>query len=339
MSMAIHDQGAAPPAIWYADFDDPHAMALAQREAAIEYLSLGDRAYRSEVTLLDFGCLAIQCASDGAHVTRGVTRRDRTSLLFGNGPMEATVNGWQATRSGAVMLGPGAELRCHVPQPLSWIAYSVDTAQCHAWLDGAPLPGEGDFSIAGDLVAKAPALRHVAMELTALARRGSGALAQAPIGAAVQDSVHRALTQGLGREEANTRALRQRMRVVADADAYLDHRQGRAVYTQELVEALGVSARSLHTAFATVYGMAPHQFLQLRRLNLVHQALRSGAGDARLVKTVALDRQDRRAGPRLLASRPLRAAVQAAVRRDAERDAGAAGCAARPGLEKRRGLA
>lgn len=289
MPMAGQDQQAPPPLIWCADFDDPHAMALAQREAAIEYLSLGDQRYRSEVTMLEFGGFAVQAARDGAHVTRGAVRPDRLCLILGDGPLNAAVNGWRATADGAVVLGPGAEIRCHVPQPLRWIAYTIDEAQCRDWMDGTALPGSGDFAVAGDLVTKSPALRQIAAELTALARSGSDSLASGQITPSVRDNVHRALTQGLVRQDANTRALHQRMRLIADADAYLEHRGGQAVYTLDLVEALGVPSRSIHTAFSAVYGMGPHQFLQLRRLNLVHRALREARGDARLVKTIALD--------------------------------------------------
>jgi AraC family transcriptional regulator, ethanolamine operon transcriptional activator len=56
----------------------------------------------------------------------------------------------------------------------------------------------------------------------------------------------------------------------------------------DLSVVLGVAPRTLHLAFAAVYGCSPHTYLKGRRLATVRRALLDGGGKT-LVKTVAYD--------------------------------------------------
>lgn len=282
------DSATTPPAVWVASFDDPHAMAAAQREAKLEYLAIGRGAYRSDIAMVEFGPFAVQSSRDGAHITRGAVRPDRFALLFMHGGTGASGNGWAGTEAGSLILGPGAELRCLVPQPLSWVCYTLDAGWCEAALDGDGLPGQGQFTIAPDLIARVPALRGLAQEIEAVSRHDPGRLGWRAVAGAVEEGLRHALVQGVLPAETGLRALRQRMRLVAAADEYLDARHGQAVYTQDLVAALGTPARTLHTAFASVYGMPLHHYLKIRRLNLVRAQLRAGEAGAAQVKGAAL---------------------------------------------------
>jgi AraC family ethanolamine operon transcriptional activator len=94
-----------------------------------------------------------------------------------------------------------------------------------------------------------------------------------------------------GEQEAEIRMPRSskaRRHIVVAADAYLHAHKGRPIYTEELCDALGVSASSLAEAFRAIFCISPHRFLKLRRLNMVRAALRSREGAAPLVKSVAL---------------------------------------------------
>jgi AraC family transcriptional regulator, ethanolamine operon transcriptional activator len=84
------------------------------------------------------------------------------------------------------------------------------------------------------------------------------------------------------------RADRARRRMVVRADEYLRAHLHRPIYTEELCEALAVSATGLAEAFRAVFGVSPHRFLKLRRLSMVRAALRSREGPPPLVKSVAL---------------------------------------------------
>ena len=84
------------------------------------------------------------------------------------------------------------------------------------------------------------------------------------------------------------RSSRARRRIVVAADEYLRVHLDRPIYTEELCDALAVSASSLAEAFRAVFVISPHRFLKLRRLSMVRAALRSPEGAAPLVKSVAL---------------------------------------------------
>lgn len=81
-----------------------------------------------------------------------------------------------------------------------------------------------------------------------------------------------------------------RRRIVLAADAFLRENPSRAIYTDDLCAALGVSATRMADAFRATFGISPHRFLKLRRLAMVRAALRDHdeIGSVPLVKTVAL---------------------------------------------------
>lgn len=80
----------------------------------------------------------------------------------------------------------------------------------------------------------------------------------------------------------------RRHRVVRLVDEYLCANPVRPVYTDDLCQALGVSASALHEAFHSVFGISPHRYLKLRRMSLVRAALLSPSGPWRSVKAAAL---------------------------------------------------
>jgi AraC-like DNA-binding protein len=84
------------------------------------------------------------------------------------------------------------------------------------------------------------------------------------------------------------RSSKARRRIVVAADEYLRAHMDRPIYTEELCDALAVSASSLAEAFRAVFMVSPHRFLKLRRLGMVRAALQSRGGPAPLVKSVAL---------------------------------------------------
>jgi len=100
----------------------------------------------------------------------------------------------------------------------------------------------------------------------------------------------RALIGGCAPPPVESRASANRKRVINAADAYLRANLSRAIYTEELCAALGVSASRLADAFRASFGISPHRFLKMRRLAMVRAAIRAGgaAGGVSLVKTAAL---------------------------------------------------
>lgn len=77
-------------------------------------------------------------------------------------------------------------------------------------------------------------------------------------------------------------------RIVTGAEEYLKGHLDRPIYTEELCNALGVSAAALSDAFRVTLLMSPHRYLKLRRLNLVRAALMRHDREPPLVKSIAL---------------------------------------------------
>ncbi|MDO9709523.1 helix-turn-helix domain-containing protein [Paracraurococcus lichenis] len=99
----------------------------------------------------------------------------------------------------------------------------------------------------------------------------------------------RDLVSGEGEQEVRApRSTKARRRIVMAADAYLRENKDRPIYTEDLCDALAVSASSLADAFRAMFDISPHRFLKLRRLSMIRAALLSHADAVPLVKSVAL---------------------------------------------------
>ena len=82
--------------------------------------------------------------------------------------------------------------------------------------------------------------------------------------------------------------LTGRQHVVRRADEFLCANPLRPIYTEDLCEALGVSASALHEAFQAIFGISPHRYLKLRRMSLVRASLLASVGPWKSVKAAAL---------------------------------------------------
>jgi AraC-like DNA-binding protein len=76
--------------------------------------------------------------------------------------------------------------------------------------------------------------------------------------------------------------------IVRRTDDYLQANWARAIYTDDLCSALGVSESSLQKAFLATFGLSPHRYLKLRRMTVVRATLLSGSDRWHSVKAAAL---------------------------------------------------
>jgi AraC family ethanolamine operon transcriptional activator len=98
--------------------------------------------------------------------------------------------------------------------------------------------------------------------------------------AATADALHR---------EPNRLPWINGARIVRQVEDYLDQRPGQPVNTLELCQALALSRRTLHRAFADMLGMGPRTYLRLRALSAARKALVGGREAGASVTQVALD--------------------------------------------------
>jgi AraC family ethanolamine operon transcriptional activator len=82
-------------------------------------------------------------------------------------------------------------------------------------------------------------------------------------------------------------ALVSTIKIVREAESYVDARPFRPVHISELCSHLKVSRRTLHRSFEDVLGVGPGAFLRQKRLCFAHSALRRLDGRSGNVTQVA----------------------------------------------------
>lgn len=84
------------------------------------------------------------------------------------------------------------------------------------------------------------------------------------------------------------RAKIPRQQIIRHSNELFEERQGEHVYLEELARAAQVSQRTLRTAFNEYYGVGPLHYLQLRKLNQVHCALKASDLNADSVSKILM---------------------------------------------------
>jgi AraC-like DNA-binding protein len=109
-----------------------------------------------------------------------------------------------------------------------------------------------------------------------LAKSKADRIAQREIARALEQDLLHALFNCLTAEEAHRyAAARQRhAEIMARFEEVLAEHEMARIPTPELAAVVGVAERSLRTCCAKFLGMSPSQYMRLRRLNLVREALR-----------------------------------------------------------------
>jgi len=278
-----------PPATASAEFHQIETLAAAQRDFESRHAQLSPGRFRFRMRLADLGPLRIQAnAVDGTYLCQARVRPGSWALFFPtDGPVGASrMNGLAQGRADGVLFGPGAELHARVVDGQRWAMAVLDEAGFRDQLDRLPGARAGGAVALPGLLARAPGL----LRLAAGAARGAPGVAQAAVAAAAVEAL-RAELDGAFADDAPgdaPRAGRSAVRVTAAAVGYLEAAQGRAVFSEEVAAALGVSSRFVNLCFRAVYGTSLQRYLRACRLAEARRRLAAG-GEGLLVKQVALD--------------------------------------------------
>ncbi len=227
-----------------------------------------------------------------------------------------------------MLYGPRAELHARVEDGQRWTMAVFDDARFRDVFDRLPAARDGRAVHLPGLLARAPGL----LGLDDVAAGIAAGTAGAAVSQDVVDGLCAQLDGAFAAPARRVRADGRAARVASAAVAYLEAAQGRAVFSDEIGAAVGVSPRFVNQCFDAVFGMSVHRYLRLRRLAEARRRLMGGgwaAGEAG------------RARPRPVALRPLRERLPGAVRADAVADAGRCGArgslmADRAGTRRRR---
>jgi len=278
---------------WSGTFYAPDQLAMALRDADIEYLSLQPGDFRARLSAIQLGPISLQIAQDGPHISRGAIASRPTMLLPLGGVADGVrVNGHRMRAENAILLGEQAGLHVIVPGRQRWAALALGADALPALgLEGMHVAGR-DFAVRPQLLARARGMQSLLMEIEQMAILDPGRFAAGSVTAAICESLCCQVSAGM-RADAGLarpgRAVRRRIALVAMAEEFAASEKGRPIYTHDLCAALGVAPRTLHAAFSAVFGMSPHRYLRIRRLNQAREALRQSAEGQGLVKSVALE--------------------------------------------------
>ncbi|WP_198375121.1 helix-turn-helix domain-containing protein [Neoroseomonas rubea] len=285
----------APTASLMHSFAEPDRFSSALLGGQFDIMPLHDEPFSATLRVLRVGDMIVQHADTSGHVSRGGIAPGIAVLMLNMQVTDrpALVNGVEVGTTEAVLATGGAEIAGHAPRRLRWAAVALPLplleelaevatphVRVHGAVSGLTLSPDratrlvAALSSAGQLAEGLPALFHLPDCAAGLAM-------------ALREEVAGSLTA----EAAFTprpRAVGQALRLVRAAEAFMEARVERPVYTEELCAALGVSARRLHDAFRAVLGTSPHAHLKSRRLMLARRALLRQRNGPELVKSVAL---------------------------------------------------
>ena len=277
-------------------FDEPDRFASALLGGQFDYLPVREEPFAATLRLLQVGDMVVQQADTSGHVARGGIDPGMAVLMVNLQTMRrpARVNGTEVAATEAVLAVGGAEIVAHNPERLSWAALALPLPLLEELAELGPpqVRVQGTLSVlmlppdrSVRLVGALSAAGHMAQRLPAELQSPDCA---AGLAMALREEVAAALTPD-AEVRPYPRAVAQAIRLVQAAEAFMEARMARPVYTDELCAALGVSARRLHDAFSAVVRMSPHAYLKSRRLLLVRRALLDRQEGPDLVKSVALD--------------------------------------------------
>jgi AraC-like DNA-binding protein len=97
----------------------------------------------------------------------------------------------------------------------------------------------------------------------------------------------RCLTEG--EPSQMTAGGRRHDKIIARFEEFLERHPDRSLYLTEICAAIGVAERTLRAACEEHLGLAPIRFLSMRRMHLVHRALRQADPSKTTVTRIATD--------------------------------------------------
>ncbi|WP_207538167.1 helix-turn-helix domain-containing protein [Sabulicella rubraurantiaca] len=276
-------------------FDEVEEFVSALRTLEASVVALPAEGFGASVATIRLDELAVEVVRTRPVLLMAATAEERSGCLVTlDGAQGTRWNGLAVGYEDVAVLAPGSTLAADCRDDCAYAFVSADPAHpsgaAALGVEDEPPPRRGAVRVAR---ANASAHRNFAAivrHLEEIATSGPSLLVQHEPRRALRDELASA-ARGLlfpcnpapARRRATTRHL-----VVRRAEEHLCACPSRPIYTDELCEALGVSASALHEAFHATFGVSPHRYLKMRRLGMVRAMLLAHDAPWRSVKAVAL---------------------------------------------------
>ena len=271
-------------------FDDMDAFIAAMNRSGGSIVPMARGPWQATLSMAELGALTLYHAEVPPQIRDGAIAQGEMVMVSRAPPGAVLHLGHEFEPDDVSVIGAGTVLESRYHQPIAWsgvqFAPGALAALAEDW--GARLPPAGGHGVlrAGD----ANRRRIMAAVEGCLAEAlATPDLLACP--AAAEDAILQVVARAFADHAswvAQPRATAVRRRIVRDVTDLLDASPARSWSISAITATLGVAPRTLHGAFAAVYGCSPYAFLKRRRLALVRRALLTG-GAAVLVKTIALD--------------------------------------------------
>ncbi len=249
--------------------------------------------WRASISLVGIGGIQLYGTEVPAQIRQGASAPGDL-LLVGHAPPGAILHQGHEVEPGDISLvGAGATIDSRFRCATGWrgvqFAPGLLAALAEAWGPRLPRPGEDVLLRLG--VRQRDILVGAIDGCMAEAIRSPHLLTHPAAAAALHDSTVHAVARALaGPDQWITlpRATAARRRIARAAVELLAASPGEDWTLTRLAERLGIAPRTLHGAFAAIYGCSPHRFIKRWRMVMVRRALLTHGEDL-LVKTAALD--------------------------------------------------
>jgi AraC-like DNA-binding protein len=278
-------------------FTDPDTYFAGIRNLQIDGVVTKRGEFRAEATRIDLHRLWMHRIDESLpRIMRITPSGERSLILFATSPHqpEMQVSGIEASQDQIAMFG------------LDWPYYLRSSAAC-GWATMSLTPG--DLAAASEAIIGRPLMPPSFPQWTSppapvasrllqlheaaghLAKTAPDILAKPEVARAIEEALVEAMILCLteGHSDGVRNVHRHRASVMGRLEEVLTSTPDRPLYMPQLCATVGASYTTLRDCCQEYLGMSPKHYLWLRRMQLVHRALRSADAQKTTVTEIATD--------------------------------------------------
>jgi AraC-like DNA-binding protein len=279
------------------NFTDPQEYEAAVRATNIRLVVSAPGTFRAKLTWVDLGRVWAQRAEVSLPtVTYSALTKGRTMIFLQFDPGQAPIlnSGVEARPSEIVSYAANSEHHYRTVSKYHCGGMSLkseDLARFGEILAGREVTAPLMTRIVRPSAQSMSRLLHLHKAASGLAVSAPDVLAHPEVSKAIEQELVRAMVDCMCDPSApeSSRARRLRLQTMRRFEEFLEARKDEPIYIPEICAELGVTDRTLRARCQEHLGMAPHQYLWLRRMNLARRALVRAAPHEPTVTGIAND--------------------------------------------------
>jgi AraC-like DNA-binding protein len=277
-------------------FSDPseYQAAIGRTESACKTVINAAGSYQSELVLVDLHHVGVyQGRISLPRITETAAQKNQCRIIFPTADTlsHVTFNGIEVAKSDITYCGPASEYVASASAGC-WCGITVPPeilSSASRALVGYEITASKVSQLVRTLPPLMARLHNVHEAATHLATTVPDILAHVEVSKAIEHELLRALIGCLADSTAIQKPNHNRQSIMRRFHQVLESNQDAPLYLTEICAAVGVTDRTLRFVCADYLGMSPHQYLLLRRMSLVRQALTLADPESKTVTSIAND--------------------------------------------------